>query len=169
MIRIRHAGQMGAWQLLLVGLVMLLGLVGVFIPGVPGRWLVWAAMLWWSMHVRTGLAWVLLVASTAVLLVDQVVVWLLPPRRIRGMGITRRMVVSAGVGAVVGFFLLPVVGAVPGFIGGIYGSERRRLGGHGQAVASTRAVMRAVGTSVLVELFACLLVVGAWLGAVFWG
>lgn len=29
--------------------------------------------------------------------------------------------------------------------------------------------MRAVGTSVLVELFACLLVMGAWMGAVLAG
>lgn len=36
-------------------------------------------------------------------------------------------------------------------------------------MTSTRAVMRAVGTSVLVELFACLLVAGAWLGAVLSG
>ncbi|MCM2386979.1 DUF456 family protein [Streptomyces albipurpureus] len=160
---------MGVWQLLLVGLVMSLGLVGVMVPGVPGRWLVWAAMLWWSLHEQSGLAWVLLVASTAVLLIDQVVMWLLPPRRLRGVGITRRMAVFAGVGAVVGFFLVPVVGAVPGFIGGIYGSERQRLGGHGQAMASTRTVMRAAGASVLVELFGCLLVVGAWLGAIIWG
>ncbi len=157
---------MSAWQLLLVGLVMLLGLFGVLVPGVPGRWLTWAAMLWWSLHVRTGLAWVLLVASTAVFLVDQVLVWLLPPRRIRGVGVTPRMALYAGAGALIGFFVVPVVGAVLGFIGGIYGTERRRLGGHGPAAASTRAVMRAVGTSVLVELVACLLVVGAWLGAV---
>ncbi|MEU0731642.1 DUF456 domain-containing protein, partial [Streptomyces lavendulocolor] len=36
---------MGAWQLLLVGLVMLLGLFGVLVPGVPGAWLVWAAVM----------------------------------------------------------------------------------------------------------------------------
>lgn len=160
---------MGVWQLLLVGLVMLLGLVGVMVPGVPGRWLIWAAMLWWSLHEQSGLAWVLLVASTAVLLIDQVVMWLLPARRLRGVGITRRMAVFAGLGAFVGFFLVPVVGAVPGFVGGIYGSERQRLGGHGQAKASTKAVMRAAGTSVLVELLGCLLVVGAWLGALIWG
>ncbi|MEO3974353.1 DUF456 domain-containing protein [Streptomyces sp. CAU 1734] len=160
---------MGVWQLVLVGLVMVLGLVGVVVPGVPGRWLVWAAMLWWSLHEQTGLAWVLLVAATAVFLVDQVVVWLLPTRRIRGVGITRRMAVFAGTGAVAGFVLIPVVGAIPGFIGGIYGSERLRLGSHGRAAASTRTVMRAAGTSVLVELFACLLVVGAWLGAVIVG
>ncbi|MGW1974001.1 DUF456 domain-containing protein [Streptomyces sp. NPDC001889] len=159
---------MGVWQLLLVGLVMVLGLVGVLVPGVPGRWLVWAAMLWWSLHELSPAAWVLLVASTALLLVDQVVVWLLPPRRQRGTGITRRMAVFAGLGAVVGFVVLPVVGAIPGFIGGIYGTERLRLGGHGQAAASTREVMRAAGTSVLVELFACLVVAGAWLVAVLW-
>lgn len=72
----------------------------------------------------------------------------------------------AGAGAVLGFVLVPVVGAVPGFVGGIYLCERRRLGTHGEAWASVRAVMRSVGTSVLVELFACLMVVGAWVGAV---
>lgn len=169
MIPILHPWQMGVWQLLMVGLVMLLGLFGVLVPGVPGRWLIWAAVLWWSVHVKSGLAWAVLVASTVVLLIDQVVVWQLPPRRLRGVGVTRRMVVWAGAGALIGFILVPVVGAIPGFIGGIYVTERQRLGGHGPAVASTRSVMRAVGTSVLVELFACLLVVGAWLGAVIRG
>ncbi|MEU1889992.1 DUF456 domain-containing protein [Streptomyces pristinaespiralis] len=157
---------MGVWQLLMVGGVMLLGLLGVIVPGVPGPWLVWAAVLWWSLHVQTGVAWFLLVGATAVLLINQVIVWLLPGRRLRGLGVTRRMAASAGLGALAGFFLIPVIGAVPGFVGGIYGSERLRLGGHGPAMASTRAVMRAAGTSVLVELMGCLMVVGAWVGAV---
>ncbi|MGI5480033.1 DUF456 domain-containing protein [Streptomyces lavendofoliae] len=160
---------MGAWQLLLAGLVMLLGLFGVLVPGVPGAWLVWAAVMWWSLHVRTGAAWWLLVGSSALLLVTQVIVWQLPARRLRGVGVTRRMVAYAGLGALLGFVLLPVVGAVPGYVGGIYLSERLRLGGHGPAMASTRGVMRAIGTSVLVELFACLLIVGAWMGAVLAG
>ncbi|WP_037773428.1 DUF456 domain-containing protein, partial [Streptomyces pristinaespiralis] len=151
---------MGVWQLLMVGGVMLLGLLGVIVPGVPGPWLVWAAVLWWSLHVQTGVAWFLLVGATAVLLINQVIVWLLPNRRLRGLGVTRRMAASAGLGALAGFFLIPVIGAVPGFVGGIYGSERLRLGGHGPAMASTRAVMRAAGTSVLVELMGCLMVVG---------
>ncbi|KOG88098.1 membrane protein, partial [Streptomyces varsoviensis] len=44
-------------QLLLVGLVMLLGLLGVVTPGVPGPLIVWAGVLWWSMTARTALAW----------------------------------------------------------------------------------------------------------------
>ncbi|MFE3585588.1 DUF456 domain-containing protein [Streptomyces vinaceus] len=157
---------MGLPQLLLVGLVLLLGVVGVLVPGVPGTWLVWAGVLWWALHERSALAWSLLVAATALLLVVQVVKWQLPPRRLRGVGVTRRMAAYAGAGALLGFVLIPVVGAVPGFVGGIYLCERLRLGTHGEAWASVRAVMRAVGTSVLVELLACLMVAGAWLGAV---
>ncbi|MCH0541546.1 DUF456 domain-containing protein [Streptomyces sp. MUM 203J] len=157
---------MGVWQLLLVALVLLLGLFGVLLPGVPGPWLVWAGVLWWSLQDTTAAAWWLLVGATVLLLVTQVAVWRLPPRRLRGVGVTRRMVVYAGVGALLGFVLVPVVGAVPGYVAGIYLTERSRLGGHGPAAASTRLVMRAIGTSVLVELFTCLLIVAAWLAVV---
>ncbi|MGW5847694.1 DUF456 domain-containing protein [Streptomyces sp. NPDC055254] len=153
-------------QLLLVGLVLLLGALGVMVPGVPGTWLVWAGLLWWALHERSSLSWSLLVAATALLLVVQVVKWLLPPRRPRGVGVTPRTAVFAGAGALLGFVLVPVLGAVPGFVGGIYLCERLRLGGHGDAWSSVRAMMRAVGTSVLVELFACLLLLAAWLTAV---
>lgn len=149
-------------QLLLVGLVLLLGVAGVMVPGVPGTWLVWAGLSWWALHERSGPAWTLLVAATVLLLVVQVVKWLLPPRRLHGAGVTPRMAAYAGAGAVLGFVLVPVLGAAPGFVGGIYLCERLRLGAHGEAWASARAVMRTVGTSVLVELWACLAVVAAW-------
>ncbi|MEV0253608.1 DUF456 domain-containing protein [Streptomyces sp. NPDC050732] len=160
---------MGAWELLLVGVVMLLGLCGVLVPGVPGSWLVWAAVLWWTLQDPDALAWGILVGATAVLLASQAVRWQLPPRRLRESGATRRMGVFAGVGALIGFCVLPVIGAIPGFVGGIYTGERLRLGGHGEAVTATRAAMRGGGGSVLTELFACLLILGAWLGALIWG
>ncbi|GGN44040.1 hypothetical protein GCM10012285_26260 [Streptomyces kronopolitis] len=65
-----------------------------------------------------------------------------------------------------GFFLVPVLGCPLGAVGGLYLLERVRLGGHGEAWASTRTALRATGLSVLVELFACLLVAGAWIGVV---
>ncbi|MGW3665405.1 DUF456 domain-containing protein [Streptomyces sp. NPDC005141] len=160
---------MGAWELLLVGVVILLGLAGVLVPGLPGSWLVWAAVLWWALSEPQALSWAVLVGATAVLLLAQAIRWMLPPRRLRESGATTRMAVYAGAGAVLGFFLVPVVGAVPGFVGGIYLGERLRLGGHGEAKASVRTAMRAGGWSVLTELFACLLIMGAWLGAVIWG
>lgn len=160
---------MGAWELLLVGLVVLLGLGGVLVPGVPGSWLVWAGVLWWAMTDPRPVAWAVLVGATCVLLLAQVVRWTLPPRRLRGSGATPRMGVYAGVGALLGFVVVPVLGAIPGFLGGVYLCERLRLGGHGQAHTALRTVMRAGGWGVLTELFACLLIAGAWVGAVLWG
>jgi uncharacterized protein YqgC (DUF456 family) len=160
---------MGVVDLLLVGLVMLLGLGGVLVPGVPGSWLVWAAVIWWALKDPQPLAWAVLVGATAALLLCQVVRWALPPRRLRASGATSRMAVYAGVGAFLGFFLVPVLGAIPGFMGGVYLCERLRLGRHSEARAALRTVMRSGGSSVLAELFTCLLIMGAWLGAVLWG
>ncbi|WP_329333237.1 DUF456 domain-containing protein [Streptomyces sp. NBC_00663] len=160
---------MGVWDLVLVGLVLLLGLCGVLVPGVPGSWLVWAAVLWWALKDPRPLAWGVLLGATVVLFLSQVVRWTLPPRRLRTSGATPRMAVYAGVGALLGFVLVPVVGAIPGFMGGIYLYERLRLGRHKEARAALRTVMRQGGSSVLAELFTCLLIAGAWLGAVIWG
>jgi uncharacterized protein YqgC (DUF456 family) len=160
---------MGVWDLLLVGLVLLLGLCGVLVPGVPGSWLVWAAVLWWALKDPQPVAWWVLVGATVALFLCQVVRWALPPRRLRASGATPRMAVYAGTGALLGFFLLPVLGAIPGFLAGVYLAERLRLGRHGEAMAALRTAMRSGGTSVLTELFTCLLIMGAWLGAVIRG
>ncbi|MDX2599967.1 DUF456 domain-containing protein [Streptomyces caniscabiei] len=160
---------MGAWELLLVGVVLLLGLCGVLVPGVPGSWLVWAGVMWWALEDPRPIAWWVLVGATTVLLASRAVRWALPPRRLTESGATPRMGVYAGAGAFLGFVLVPVLGAIPGFVGGIYLSERLRLGHPGAARAATRTAMRSGGSSVLAELFACLLVTGAWVGVVFGG
>ncbi|MFI5754901.1 DUF456 domain-containing protein [Streptomyces sp. NPDC051569] len=160
---------MEVWLLVLVGLVMLLGLFGVLVPGVPGQAIVWAAVLWWALTDTSRPAWAVLIGATVLLLLNQALRPLLPTRRTRRTGAPRRTLLMGGVLGIVGFFVLPVVGGVVGFVGGIYGAERIRLGGHRAGWASTRTVMRTAGYSLLVELFACLLVVGAWLGVVIVG
>ncbi|MFB8244576.1 DUF456 domain-containing protein [Streptomyces sp. NPDC001046] len=160
---------MGVWDLLLVGLVILLGLCGVLLPAMPGSWLVWAAVLWWALKDPQPVAWWVLVGATALLLLSQAVRWALPPRRLRSDGTTRRMLAYAGAGSLLGFVLVPVLGAIPGFLGGIYLFERMRLGRHADAVAALRTVLRSGGSGILVELFTCQLIAAAWLGAVIWG
>ncbi|OEJ93790.1 DUF456 domain-containing protein [Streptomyces thermolilacinus] len=157
---------MGVWEQLQVALVLLLGLFGVLVPRLPGSWLVWAGVLWWALQDTSAAAWWLLAGSTALLLATRAEIGRLPVRRLSGVVVTRRMVAYAGVGAVLGFVLVPVVGGALGYMGGIYLVERRRLGEHAAAAAATRSVMRAIGTSVLVELYACLLVVAGWVAVV---
>ncbi|WP_329450677.1 DUF456 domain-containing protein [Streptomyces sp. NBC_01724] len=157
---------MGVWQLIAVGLVILLGLVGVLVPGVPGQAIVWAAVLWWALTERTTAAWGVLIGATALLLLNQALKPLLRPRRPRESDAPRKTLMLGGIAGIVGFFVLPVVGGIVGYVGAVYGAERLRLGSGGAARASLRSVMRATGYSVLVELFASLLVTGTWLVAV---
>ncbi|GAB2821195.1 DUF456 domain-containing protein [Streptomyces sp. NPDC054796] len=154
---------MGTWQLLLVGLVMLLGLFGAVLPGVPGPLVVWAAVFWWSVYERAGPAWWLLVVATGLLLANAAVQLLIPSRVRRSTDVRRWALLFAGGTGIVGFFVVPVIGVVPGFLAGLYGWERVRLGSRASAAASARTVMRAIGLKVLIELSACLLVAGAWL------
>lgn len=114
-------------------MVTALGLGGVLVPGAPGPWLVWAAVLWWALTDPRPVAWAVLVGATGVLLLTLVVRWALPPRRLRAAGATPGMAGYAGTGAVIGFVLLPVLGALPGFLaastctsgGGSAGTARR--------------------------------------------
>ncbi|WP_329137737.1 DUF456 domain-containing protein [Streptomyces sp. NBC_01476] len=157
---------MGTAQVCLIGAVMLLGLVCVPAPGVPGTLLCWAAVLWWATLQHTTLTWGVLAGATALLALTQVLLRLMPPRRIRDSGVNWRMVLTASGAAIAGFCVLPVLGAPLGFTATIYAIERARLGSHRSAWSATRRVMRTVGGSVLVELLSCLLVAGAWVGAV---
>ncbi|MEU1850631.1 DUF456 domain-containing protein [Streptomyces sp. NPDC019990] len=160
---------MGVWDLLLVGLVILLGLCGVLLPAGPGSLLVWAAVMWWALQDPQPVAWWVLVGATCLMFLSQGVRWALPPRQLRANRANRRMLAYAGAGSTLGFVLLPVLGAIPGFLAGIYLSERIRLGGRAEAVTAVRAAMRSGGSSVLAELFTCQLIAAAWVGAVFSG
>jgi uncharacterized protein len=155
-----------ATGLVLVGVAILAGLVGVLLPVVPGLLLCWGAVLVWALVERTAAAWTVLALSSLLLATSQVVKYLVPGRRLRSAGVPWGSVAAGGALAVVGFFAIPVVGALAGFVGGVYGAERLRLRTHAAAWPSTVRALQAVGLSVLIELVAGLLIGTAWLAAV---
>jgi uncharacterized protein len=152
--------------LVLVGIVILVGLLGVLLPLLPGLLLCWGAVLVWALVERTAVAWTVLAAATVLVAASTVTKYLVPGRRIRAAGVPWGSLAAGGVLAIVGFFVIPVVGAVAGFVVGVYGAERLRLGTHAAAWPSTVQALRAVGLSVLIELGAGLLIAAAWLAAV---
>ncbi len=64
--------------------------------------------------------------------------------------------------AIVGFFVVPVVGVLIGFVLGVYASEVQRVGTQA-AWPSTKAAVRAVGISMLLELTSTLLAAVVWI------
>ena len=142
------------------------GLVGIVVPVLPGLLLVWAGVLVWALAERTGAAWAVLAAVTAVFLVSQVVKYLIPGRRLKEAGVPTVSMLGGVVLGIVGFFVVPVVGVFLGFIAGIYAVELLRLHDHRAAWPSTVHALKAAGVSVLIELVAGLVIAAIWLGTV---
>jgi uncharacterized protein YqgC (DUF456 family) len=150
----------------LAGLAILVGLVGIVVPVLPGSVLILAAVVAWAVAAGTTTGWVVLGAVTVLLAAGTVVKYAVPGRRLRAVGVPTRTLLAGGVLGVVGFFVVPVVGLLVGFVAGVYLSEVQRLGRE-WAWPSTRAALHAVGLSVLIELAAGLLAASTWLvGAV---
>lgn len=151
-------------ELVLVGLVMLAGLIGVAVPLLPGLLLVLAGAIWWTLAEGGGAArWVILGLIAAVLVVGTALKYLVAARTTAAAGTATRSMVFAVLLGVVGFFVIPVVGAPFGFVLGIYLAERPRLGGHPAASASTRAALKGVALSILVEFTAGVVMIAIWL------
>jgi uncharacterized protein YqgC (DUF456 family) len=89
---------------------------------------------------------------------------LLPGRRMRDAGVPGRTLVAGGLLGIVGFFVVPVVGLLLGFVLGVYLAELARIG-RARAWPSARHALTAVGWSILIELAAALLATAVWVGA----
>lgn len=151
----------------IAGLVMLVGLIGIVIPVLPGLLLVWAGILLWTIETQGGGWWVFAIA-TALAAACTILEYAIPGKRMRQAGV-RTSTLLAGLGlAVVGFFVIPGVGALLGFPLGIYLVERARRGGHSQAWTATKHALKAVGLNILIELATGLLIVGTWLVSIIW-
>lgn len=148
----------------LVALAILVGIAGIILPVLPGVLLIWAAMLVWAFSMASGSGWVVFGVATLILITGQIVKYLIPGRQLTATVPTRTLVVGA-IGAVVGFFVIPVVGVLLGFPIGVYVAELARVGAK-SAGASTRRALRAIGLSILIELGSAVLAIGTWIAGV---
>jgi uncharacterized protein YqgC (DUF456 family) len=149
---------------LLVGLAVLVGLAGIVVPVLPGSILILGAVLVWSVLTATPTGWLVFAVVTTQLVAGGIVKYAVPGRGLRTAGVPNRTLVAGGVLGFVGFFVVPVVGLFLGFVLGVYLSELQRVG-TGRAWPSTRAALRAVGLSMLIELAAGMLAAATWLAA----
>lgn len=150
-----------SWVEVAVGLAIVVGIVGVVVPVLPGGTLVLAAILVWALHLRQATGWVVLGVAAAFLLLGTVAKFAVPGRRLQDAGIPSSTQWTGVAFAVVGFFVVPVVGLFIGFVLGMYVAERRRVGPVASR-ATTRTALAAVGLMILIEFTATVLAAGTW-------
>ncbi|MFA9445946.1 DUF456 domain-containing protein [Egicoccus sp. AB-alg6-2] len=143
--------------------VMLVGMIGVVVPVLPGLLLVWGAAVGSTLLAGTDAAgWAVAGVLSVLFAVGTAATVWLPARHGRRGGVPMRSLVSAAVGAVVGFFVVPIVGFLLGAAVGLLVAERDRLGDWQPAWRSLAGVARAYGIGVIVELVVGIVMIAVW-------
>jgi uncharacterized protein YqgC (DUF456 family) len=153
---------MSVGGIVLVALAIAVGLVGIVLPFLPGTLLIYAAIAVWAFMVRGTVAWVVLGVVTAVLGASLLVKYLWPARRMRAADVSGRTLAAGALAGVIGFFVIPVVGLVVGFVAGVYLAELAHRRDNRRAWASTVHAVKGVALSMGVELAGGLIATAAW-------
>lgn len=142
--------------------LILIGMVGIVIPVIPGLFLCLAAVFVWAFDTRSTLGWSVFAVCAVLYLAGVALQYAVPGRRLREAGVRRSTLVIAVVVAIVGFFVIPVVGAPIGFVLGIYLVELGHSQDRAAAWVSTKAALKAVFLSMGIELLAALAIATTW-------
>ena len=145
----------------LVALAIAVGLVGVIVPILPGSLLVLGAVLVWAWDMGSTTAWVVFAVATAFIALGGIVKYVVPGRRLKENEIPTSTLLVGGLLGIVGFFVIPVIGLLIGFVLGVYLAELRRVGSDA-AWPATKHALKAVGLSILIELVATLCAAATW-------
>jgi uncharacterized protein YqgC (DUF456 family) len=148
---------------LIAGLVIALGVLGVVIPVLPGLLLSWAGVLLWALlgDASGTVRWTVLAVATLVALIGAGIKYVLPGKRLKKAGVPNSALLAGGALGLIGFFVVPVVGLILGFVLGVYLVERARLGA-GRAWPSTKEALIGAGMAMLIEFTTALGVAVVW-------
>lgn len=158
---------MSTGGIVLVALAIAVGLVGIVLPLLPGTLLVFGAIAVWAVVEHNVTAWVTLGVVTALLGAATLIKYLWPMQRMRAADVGTRSLVAGTALGIIGFFVIPVVDLVIGFVLGVYLAELAHRRDQRVAWTSTVHALKGVALSVGVELCGALLATAAWVAGVY--
>jgi uncharacterized protein YqgC (DUF456 family) len=145
------------------GIIIVIGVFGTIIPIVPGLFLCWCGVLVWAVFGGAGwIGWAVFAIATVLTLAGEIGKYVWPGRRLKRKGVPNLTLFAGGILGIIGFFVVPVVGLVLGFVLGIWLAEVARLRDWKAAWPSTRHALAAAGISTLIELAAAIAVTVVW-------
>ena len=150
---------------LLVGVACLIGILGTIVPVLPGTLLCAAAVALWGVVTGGTPGWAAVLVAVLLLALTTGLKYLIPARWLKEDGVPSWVLMVGGVAGVVGFFVIPVVGIILGFVAGIFLAELIRLRSLARAWPTTWTAMKAAGLSSLIELAGALLITASWVAA----
>ncbi len=148
---------------LVVGVVAVIGLCGVVLPAVPGLVLMWAAALFYGFAVGWSNIGVGVMVLLSLLVIAGTVTGVLVPQRAAAESGASGMAQLGGVvGAIVGFFVIPVFGVIVGALAGLLVVEYVRNDDWALAWTATKGTARGFGLSILIDLALGMVMLTLW-------
>lgn len=148
--------------LVLVALAIAVGLVGIVVPILPGGLLVIAAIGVWAFVEGSVVSWVTFGIAAVLFGAAEVIKYTWPVKRMRQAEVRTSVLVLGAVAGIIGFFVIPVIGLLIGFVAGVFAAELALRRDFARAWASTVHALKGVALSVGVELTGALLATVAW-------
>ncbi|MDY6050829.1 MAG: DUF456 domain-containing protein [Rothia sp. (in: high G+C Gram-positive bacteria)] len=142
---------------LLAATLIALGIVGIVYPILPGSLAVLGGTLLWGLTLRGPEGWWLLGLGLPIIIAGMVAQAVLTGKTLKQRAIPNRSILWGVLGAVIGMFVIPIVGLFVGFALALLLSETLRSQGDiATSTRSTLAALKSMGLGILIELAAAL-------------
>lgn len=153
------------WITVIAAIIMIIGMCGTLLPLLPGMILMWVTGLGYGYFVGFGsVGTVVMVILTILLLVSFAAGVLIPKKAADQAGVSWITQLGGVAGAIIGFFVIPVVGVVVGGLAGVLLIEYLDHDDLPAAWASTKQVALGVGIAALAQFALGIVAMFAWSG-----
>lgn len=149
----------------LLGAAVVLGLIGTVFPILPGSLFVAVGAIGYALWAQQTPITVAAIVALIILVAGVGLKYLIPARAVSG-DVDNVALFIGGLLGLIGFFVIPIVGLLIGFVLGVVLVELLRTRSLRQAIPATKCALTAAGISILVELVAVLLAGGIIITAV---
>ena len=135
----------------LAGLAYAIGLTGIIVPILPGTITIVIATLVWAIVVGGWPAWIAFGIVLVLGAAGMTTSYVLTGRRLHAAEVPMWPIYVAIAAAIVGFFVIPLLGLPIGFLLGLYVAESLRQKDAKKGLDSTLVALKALGTGILIE------------------
>ncbi|GAA4700276.1 MULTISPECIES: DUF456 domain-containing protein [Kocuria] len=142
---------------IVTSVLIIIGCLGIIIPVLPGSITALIGLIIWAVVLQSVEGWVVLALGATLLLAGMSASLVLTGSRLKRRAIPNRTLLFGVIGAVIGMFVIPVVGLVIGFIVGLLASETVRNRNFRTALDTSWVALKAAGLGIIIELSCALL------------
>lgn len=152
---------------IITGLLLIVGVVGIVVPVLPGSITILGGLLLWAIVVGGPTGWVVFAVGGLLVLAGMAATYVLTGRTLKRHRIPNRSVIIGLIAGIVGMFLLPGFGLLIGFVVGLFVAEYLRVRDVQVALRTSWQAIKATGFGMLVELTCATLAVTTWVIGLF--